>query len=123
MDRDLDFPLRIDAHGRSARTGEQDHVRDLVHQVLFTAPGERVMRPDFGCGLRTLVFMPNSDALATATQTLVKSSLQRWLEGRIQVESVEVRAEGERLHVEVAYVALLTGERHVDRFVEGGGSA
>lgn len=123
MDRDLDFPLRIDGQGRSRRTGHRDHVRDLVHQVLFTSPGERVMRPDFGCGLRTLVFMPNSDALATATQALVKSALQSWLANEIQVESVEVRAEDERLHVEVAYSIRVTGERRVDQFVEGGGPA
>jgi phage baseplate assembly protein W len=118
---DLDFPLHVDARGHTAQTDVAGHVRDLVHQVLFTTPGERVMRPDFGCGLRTLVFMPNSDALATATQALVKSALQRWLEREIQVESVEVRAEHERLHVEVAYVSRLSGERRVERFDGAGG--
>ncbi len=52
----LDFPYRISATGRSATTGDADHVRDLIEQVLFTAPGERVMRPDFGSGLLALVF-------------------------------------------------------------------
>ena len=76
----LDYPLRVDARGRSASTSEDDHLRDLIEQVLFTSPGERVNRPDFGCGLKTLVFMPNSDALAAATQVLTKAALQKWLE-------------------------------------------
>jgi len=66
----LDFPFRIDGRGRSGETDTDDHVRDLIWQVLFTSPGERVNRPDFGCGLKTLVFMPNSDALAAATQAM-----------------------------------------------------
>ena len=56
----LDFPYHVDGTGRSATTGAADHVRDLIEQVLFTAPGERVMRPDFGSGLLALVFEPNS---------------------------------------------------------------
>src|SRR5919112_3150066 len=95
----LDFPFHIDGSGRAAETAENDHVRDLIFQVLFTDPGERVNRPDFGCGLKQLVFMPNSDVLATATQFLVQGSLQRWLETVIQVERVLVTSEEERLVV------------------------
>ena len=68
----LDFPYRIDGRGRTATTAEEDHIRDMIYQVLFTNPGERVNRPDFGCGIKSLVFMPNSDVLAAAVQTLVK---------------------------------------------------
>ena len=82
----LDYPFHTDGRGRTAETDEDDHIRDLIHQVLFTNPGERVNRPDFGCGLKQLVFMPNSDVLATATQMLVQGALQRWLESVIQVE-------------------------------------
>ena len=64
----FDFPFRIDGRGRTAETDRDDHVRDLIHQVLFTAPGERVNRPDFGCGIGQLTFMPNGDQLAAATQ-------------------------------------------------------
>src|SRR5574337_527162 len=99
----LDFPFRIDGSGRAGTTDEDDHIRDMIYQVLFTSPGERVNRPDFGCGLKNLLFMPNSDALATATQVLVKGSLQKWLENEIQVEKVEARAEEERLSVTVVY--------------------
>lgn len=117
MDRPyLDFPFRVDGRGRVATTDADDHIRDMIHQVLFTNPGERVNRPDFGCGLKALVFMPNSDVLAATTQTLVKSALQRWLELEIQVEQVEVRAEEERLTVTVAYVPRTLGERRVDTF-------
>ena len=113
----LDHPFHFDAKGRTATTGADDHVRDMIFQVLFTNPGERVNRPDFGCGLSQLVFMPNSDALATATQFMVQGSLQRWLADVIQVEQVLVANEEEILIVDVAYVRLDNGERRQDRFV------
>jgi phage baseplate assembly protein W len=112
----LDFPFGLDGRGRTATTGEDDHIRDMIHQVLFTNPGERVNRPDFGCGLKRLVFIPNSEPLATATQVLVKAALQKWLEAEIQVEQVEVTAAGEQLLVTVAYRKRTSGERRVDRF-------
>lgn len=120
----MDFPLAIDGRGRTATTTEHEHIRDMIHQVLFTAPGERVMRPDFGCGLKGLVFMPNSDALAAATRVLVMGSLQRWLENEIQVDEVEVRSEDATLEVTVAYLIRGTGERRIDVFagqVQGAG--
>jgi uncharacterized protein len=104
--RDLDYPFRIDGTGRVATTDPDDHLRDMLHQVLFTNPGERVNRPDFGCGLLQLVFMPNSDALAAATQFTVQGALQRWLGDLIQVERVEVAAEDARLQVVVVYRKL-----------------
>jgi len=99
----FDFPFHIDGRGRSAETNEDDHIRDMIMQVLFTDPGERVNRPDFGCGIKQLVFMPNSDALATATQFLIQGALQRWLEAVIQVESVEVEAVDSELRVSLVY--------------------
>jgi uncharacterized protein len=114
--RSLDYPFRIDGRGRSAETGPDDHVRDLIEQVLFTSPGERVNRPEFGCGLKQLVFMPNSDALASATQQLVQGSLHRWLEDVIGVERVDVQAVDSSLIVTVVYVRRDTGERHEDVF-------
>jgi phage baseplate assembly protein W len=114
----LDFPLSIDGRGRVATTGADDHVRDMIHQVLFTDPGERVNRPDFGCGLKALLFRPNSDVLAAATQALVKGALQKWLEREIQVLQVEVRAVEERLEVTVVYVLRSSGERRADLFAQ-----
>lgn len=113
----LDFPFHFDGRGRTATTDADDHVRDLIRQVLFTRPGERVNRPDFGCGLLQLVFAPNSDALATATQFLVQGSLQRWLADVVQVERVRIDNEDERLLVEVVYTRVDTGERREERFL------
>jgi Bacteriophage baseplate protein W len=114
----LDFPFHLDGRGRTAQTGGDDHVRDLIYQVLFTDPGERVNRPDFGCGIRSLLFLPNSDALAAATQTLVKGALQKWLQQEIQVETVAVEAVDSQLRVEVVYVRRSDGQRTSDRFEE-----
>ena len=116
----LDVPFRIDGRGRSAVTPDDDHVRDLIRQVLFTNPGERVNRPDFGCGLAQLVFAPNSGVLATATQFLVMGALQRWLATVIEVEGVEIVADEERLEVTVSYVPRATGERRIDLFTPPG---
>lgn len=118
----LDFPFRFDTRGRTAATTEQDHVRDLITQVLFTSPGERVNRPDFGCGLKQLVFAPSSTELAAATQALVQGALQQWLGDMIQVERVEARADEARLEVSLTYVLRSSGERRTDRFeVESAG--
>lgn len=118
--RYFDFPFHINSQGRSATTGEDDHVRDLIAQVLFTSPGERVNRPDFGCGLKALLFLPNGDALATATEVLVKSALQKWLAEEIVVDRVAVQAEESQLKVIVTYRRRVTGERRVDEFAVPG---
>jgi|SRR5882724_9276170 len=112
----LDDPYHLDARGRSAETSTDDHIRDLIFQVLFTSPGERVNRPEFGCGLKQLVFMPNSDALAIATQQLVQGVLHRWLENIIAIERVEVRAVESTLEVAVVYLRRDTGQRHEEFF-------
>ena len=117
----LDYPFCIDGRGCIGTTHEDDHIRDMIHQVLFTNPGERVNRPDFGCGLLQLVFMPNNDALATATQFTVQGALQRWLNDLIQVEQVRVQNLEERLEVTVIYVRRDNGERREERFVSKGG--
>jgi uncharacterized protein len=113
----LDFPVAIDGSGRLSVTDGDDHVRDMIHQVLFTAPGERVNRPDFGCGLLELVFEPNSSMLAAAVQLRVRGSLQRWLGDLIEVLEVRVTADDARLEVDVEYVRLVDGERVTDQFV------
>jgi hypothetical protein len=113
----LDYPLGIDGRGRIAGTALEDHVRDMIYQVLFTNPGERVNRPDFGCGLLQMVFLPNSEALATATQFLVHGALQRWLGDVIKVLLVRIAAEDERLVVEIRYTLLDTGETNNVQFV------
>lgn len=122
MARTLDYPFDIDGRGRVATTDADDHIRDMIYQVLFTNPGERVNRPDFGCGLRQLVFMPNSDALAATTQYMVQGALQRWLGDLIQVENVEVESDEERLVIEVTYLRRDTGRREQSQFTSPAGS-
>ena len=111
-----DFPFAIDERGRSASTTEDDHVRDMIFQVLFTTPGERVNRPEFGCGLKQLVFGPASDALAAATEKLVHGSLIRWLDTVVAVEEVVVSVNESELKVRVGYTRRDTGEKRDDEF-------
>jgi phage baseplate assembly protein W len=99
----IDFPYHIERTRRTATTDNEAHVRDLIEQLLFTAPGERVNRPTFGCGLPQLVFAPNGDELATATQLLVHGSLQQWLGEVIFVDAVTVESVDATLRVVVRY--------------------
>ncbi len=116
MAEPMDYPFRFDGRGRVARAAPDKHVRDLIYQTLFTNPGERANRPEFGCGLRQLLFAPNNDALATATQFVVQGSLERWLADVIEVQSVEIENSGETLQVSVAYIRKDTGEAREDLF-------
>ncbi len=119
----LDFPYAIDGTGRSAQTSAADHVRDLIEQVFFTAPGERVMRPTFGSGLMALVFEPNSVQLAATTQFLAQASLQQHLSHLIAVQSVTVEPIDAALVVSVAYTLLEDGSNQVARLTAPGGVA
>ena len=102
----LAFPVRSDARGRTALADDEDYLRGLVEQVLFTRPGERVNRPDFGSGVDALVFAPAGDELAAATRALVHGALQTFLADLVQVEAVEVRAVESTLEVTVSYRPL-----------------
>jgi phage baseplate assembly protein W len=119
----LDHPYGFDGRGRTATTGIDDHVRDLIEQVLFTTPGERVNRPDFGVGLSQAVFAPNSPELAATLRTLVQGALQQWLARWIDVEGVDIDVEDAVLRVTVSYVVRRTDERRVDVFARAGGEA
>lgn len=112
----FDYPYRIDGRGRTADAGEDAHVRDLIEQLLFTSPGERVNRPDFGSGLLQLVFAPSGPELAATTQFLVQAGLQQWLGDRIQVDDVSVSAEDATVTVVVQYSVRRTQERQVVEF-------
>ena len=104
MDRtSLSFPLRIDDLGQVAASSGDDNIRTKVLQVLLTSPGERVNLPEFGCGLRDLVFDPNNEILAATTEFTVTKALQRWLGEDIIVQGVDVVADEGQLTIEVAY--------------------
>jgi phage baseplate assembly protein W len=117
---EIDYPYHFGGRGRTAQTTAEDHIRDLIEQVLFTTPGERVNRPTFGSGVLQLLFAPNDDALATATQVTVQGALQQWLGELILVEDVDVENEDATLRVRVQYVVRRTQERRVADFVRGG---
>src|SRR5688572_13822195 len=117
---DVDFPFGFNGLGRARECSEDEHLRDLIEQVLFTTPGERVNRPTFGSGLMQLVFAPNSDTLAAATQFSVQAALQQWLGDLIDVRAVEVVNVDSTLSVTVKYVSRRTGTETEARFTAGG---
>jgi phage baseplate assembly protein W len=105
------YPYRVDATGRTARpAGPDEHARQLIEQVLVTAPGERVLRPDLGTGVHQLVFAPTGDQAAAAVQQLVSGALQKWLAGWVTVTGVEVVGGADSLEVAVRYVVAETGD-------------
>ena len=117
---DIDFPYHIGGRGRTAAASDDDsHIREMIEQLLFTSPGERVNRPNFGTGLLQLVFAPNSDALAAATQFLVQGGLQQWLGDRILIQSVDVASQDSTLTVTVQYIVRNTQAQQVAQFSRG----
>jgi uncharacterized protein len=112
----IDYPFHLDRRGRTANADEDAHIRDLIEQVLFTVPGERVNRPDFGSGLMQLVFAPSSDEVATATQFLVQGALQQWLGDLIQVDEADVESEDATLRVTVRYTIRRDQQSQVATF-------
>ncbi len=118
----VDYPFSFDNRGRTSDTTADDHIRDLIEQVLFTSPGERVNGPTFGCGLNQLVFAPNSLELAAATQFLVQGALQQWLGDLIVVDSVQVESVDATLRVTISYIVRRTQTRQTAVFTQGGGA-
>lgn len=112
----IDFPFHVGPNGRTAGTSDDEHLRDLIEQVLFTSPGERVNRPTFGTGLLQLVFAPNDEALAAATQLTVQGALQQWLGDRIQVTAVGVDSADSALTVTVSYLVRRTQQAQTATF-------
>lgn len=113
---EVDYPYGVDKLGRTAGTTDEEHVRDLIEQVLFTTPGERVNRPTFGSGLLSLVFAPASDALVSATEMTVQAALQEWLGDVVAVQQVDVTREESTIEVTVAYVIRATQQAVVAGF-------
>ena len=110
------FPFHLDNHGRTATADDDEHIRQMLEHLLFTAPGERVNRPEFGTGLMQLVFAPNSSELAQATQFLVQGALQQYLGSSIQVEAVEVNNIEANLEIIVQYLVRRDQQRRTVTF-------
>lgn len=112
----IQYPYGIDVRGRTAGAADEEHIRQMIEQVLFTSPGERVNRPDFGTGIMQLVFAPNSPELAAATELTIQGALQQWLGDVIQVESVDVVSQDSTLRITVQYVVRRGRQRAVAQF-------
>jgi Bacteriophage baseplate protein W len=115
----VNFPFQFNGAGGTADP-LADYLNQLVEQVLFTSPGERVNLPDFGSGLLQMLFSPTSPEIATATQFTVQGALQKWLSGQIKVQSVAATSVESTLTVTVTYTPLNTGVSQVQTFVYGG---
>lgn len=113
----IDFPFHFDGRGRTATTGDDDHIRDMIEQLLFTNPGERVNRPDFGSGIMQLIFAPNSPELAAALQFSMQATLQRWLGDLIELQALEVTSQDSTLSILIQYVVRRSNERKTAQFV------
>jgi uncharacterized protein len=112
----IDYPFHFDTRRRTADATDSKHIRDLIEQVLFTSPGERVNRPTFGSGLLQLVFAPNSDVLTAAVQMSVQGSLQQWLGDLILVEDVQVTGEDNTINISVKYKVRSKQQSQVEEF-------
>lgn len=112
----IDFPFHFDTRGRTADCTDAKHVRDLLEQLLFTNPGERVNRPDFGSGLQQLVFAPNSPELAAALQFTTRAAVQQWLGDLVDLQALDVVAEESTLRVAITYALRRTGEQRTESF-------
>jgi phage baseplate assembly protein W len=115
----LNFPYQFDGRGRTLEASLSDYLEQLVEQVLFTTPGERVNTPDFGSGLLQLAFTPNSIEMAAATQFAVQAALQKWLTGLVTIQSVVASAQEAVLTVTVTYTPLNTDVTEVQTFTYG----
>jgi phage baseplate assembly protein W len=113
----IDFPFHFDARGRTATANDADHIREMIEQLLFTAPGERVNRPDFGSGLLQMVFAPNSVELAAALQFTSQAAVQRYLGDLIDLQQLTVSADDATLSVVVIYVIRATQQQLTQTFV------
>lgn len=109
----IQFPVAIDPPlGRlQEETDYSRHVEQLIRQVLFTSPGERVNRPDFGCGIKRMVFAPNSQVSASLAQVTIFEGLRRWLDPVIAVNDVKAQASDEVLSIRIVYTVKARQER------------
>ena len=109
------YPYQIDSRGRTAPAAPDDHIRHMIEQVLFTDPGERVNHPDFGAGVRQLLFAPVNDEMAAAAEFLIRGALQQWLGDLIRVEAVQVYAPAAEanLQIVIQYMHLRDQQRQV----------
>ena len=112
----IDFPVHFDSRGQTAKVDDDHHIRDMIEQLIFTNPGERVNRPDFGSGLLQLIFAPNSPELAATVQFTVQAAIQLWLGDLIDLEELEVTSLDSTLRLDMSYVVRRTAEQQSATF-------
>lgn len=112
----LGYPFQVDRRGRTAADSRDDHIRHLIEQVLFTAPGERVNRPEFGVNIRQFVFAGGGNETTAAAQFLVQGELERWLGEIIDIQAVDVTTDDSTLNVEVRYIVRADQQHKVAQF-------
>jgi phage baseplate assembly protein W len=108
---EIHYPYQFDHRGRTAQSDQLAHIRQLIEQVLFTAAGERVNRPDFGCGIMQLIFAPNSDELAATAKMLVHAALQQTLSDKITLNDVAVANDEATLRISIDYTVRRTQQQ------------
>lgn len=113
---DIAYPFHINGSGRIASAESDPHIHQMIEQLLFTAPGERVNRPTFGTGVMQLIFAPNSPELATATEFMIQSALQQHLGDIIKPEAVRVESRDSTLSIRVQYIVQRSQQRQVAQF-------
>jgi hypothetical protein len=112
----IDFPFHFDSRGRTATASDDEHICGLLEQLIFTSPGERVNRPDFGSGVLQLIFAPNSPELAAALQFTLQGAIQRWLGDLIELQGLEVRGEDSTLRIDLKYKVRRINQLRTARF-------
>src|SRR5215213_9420792 len=113
---DINFPFKFDGRGQTATANESQHIRQMIEQLIFTNPGERVNRPDFGSGILQLIFAPNSPELAATLQFTMQAALQQWLGDVIQVLALDVTSLDSTLTVDLKYLVRRTNQEQTARF-------
>ena len=113
----INFPFHFDSRGHTASANDDDHIRQMIEQLLFTNPGERVNQPDFGSGLQQLVFGPNSPELAAALKFTLQATLQRWLGDLIQLQSLDVTSQESTISILIQYIVRRTNQQQTAQFI------
>jgi uncharacterized protein len=110
------YPFHLNSRGRTQSTNSEEHIRQLIEQILFTIPGERVNRPSFGGGVHRLLFFPLSDDLVATTRSVISSSLNEYLSNLIIVEDIDVSFDDSKLIIDIQYVLREDQSKKKERF-------
>ena len=116
----LAFPFRME-NGRPRLATRSEHIRGQIEQVLYTLAGERVFRPEFGAGVKALLFEPNRSAMWQITRRRLLASLAEALAGEVDPKSIEVEVSGEeeKLIISITYTLATIGQRERQQFSLG----